>query len=112
MKSMASSIQPNFAAISTRHCSRVTVRYHGTSSAAPPASAAPVDANRGSMRGGAYQRRQRRSSKLGFARALDRARRYNQRLTPVHTQKEISMAVDVGAKAPDFTLHNQDREPV
>src|SRR6185295_8641161 len=30
MKSMASSIQPNFAAISTRHCSRVTVRYHGT----------------------------------------------------------------------------------
>jgi hypothetical protein len=30
MKSMASSIQPNFAASSTRHCSRVTVRYHGS----------------------------------------------------------------------------------
>src|SRR5688572_29383780 len=32
MKSMESSIQPNFAASSTRHCSRVTVRYHGPAS--------------------------------------------------------------------------------
>jgi hypothetical protein len=37
MKSMASSIQPNFAASRTRHCSRVTVRYHGM--AAPVAVA-------------------------------------------------------------------------
>ncbi len=31
---MASSIQPNFAASSTRHCSRVTVRYQGIVDAA------------------------------------------------------------------------------
>jgi hypothetical protein len=31
---MASSIQPNFAASRTRHCSRVTVRYHGIAPAA------------------------------------------------------------------------------
>jgi hypothetical protein len=30
MKSMASSIQPNFAASRTRHCSGEIVRYHGT----------------------------------------------------------------------------------
>ena len=30
MKSIASSIQPSFAAASTRHWSRVIVRYHGT----------------------------------------------------------------------------------
>src|SRR5687768_3185135 len=38
--------------------------------------------------------------------------RYNVQLTPVHTKKERAMAVDVGAKAPDFTLHNQDHQPV
>ena len=31
---MASSIQPNLAASSTRHCSRVTVRYQGIVDAA------------------------------------------------------------------------------
>src|SRR5262245_58986934 len=30
MKSMASSIQPSFAAASTRHCSRVMLRYQGS----------------------------------------------------------------------------------
>jgi hypothetical protein len=41
MKSIASSIQPNFAAASTRHCSRETVRHHG--SVEPAAAAASVD---------------------------------------------------------------------
>src|SRR5919199_840620 len=31
-------------------------------------------------------------------------------LNPLH--EEYQMAIDVGAKAPDFTLPNQDREPV
>src|SRR5687767_15467154 len=75
MKSMASSIQPAFAASSTRHCSRVTVRYHGTSSTAPPVRVAPADASRGSMRGGAYQRRQRTVKRHEIkARAAHRAR--------------------------------------
>jgi hypothetical protein len=39
MKSNASSIQPALAAASTRHCSRVTVRYQG----APAAGAAALD---------------------------------------------------------------------
>jgi hypothetical protein len=34
MKSIASSIQPTFAAASTRHCSPVIVRYHGAAGTA------------------------------------------------------------------------------
>jgi hypothetical protein len=34
MKSSASSIQPSFAAASTRHCSAVIVRYQGWAAAA------------------------------------------------------------------------------
>src|SRR5262245_6914032 len=40
MKSIASSIQPTFAAASTRHCSAVIVRYHGAAVAAADDAAA------------------------------------------------------------------------
>src|SRR5688572_7342038 len=83
MKSMASSIQPNFAASSTRHWSRVTVRYHGT--AAPAAVAV-----------------------IGDELMADT---YYNHSFGIH-QGDASMSVEVGAKAPDFTLPNQDREPV
>src|SRR4029434_3380050 len=82
MKSMASSIQPNLAASSTRHCSRVTVRYHGTAAAV---AGALIDDE---LMADTY---------------------YNQWF---ENHQGDAMSVEVGAKAPDFTLPNQDREPV
>src|SRR5215510_1810027 len=96
MKSMASSIQPNFAASSTRHCSRVTVRYHGTAAAAPVAAIDECIILLGT-----------RPSRF----ALRRAGTYYNQFFENH-QGDASMSVEVGAKAPDFTLPNQEREPV
>src|SRR6185503_15381060 len=99
MKSMASSIQPNFAASSTRHCSRVTVRYHGPARDAFATAAVDV------IERGAYSCGDG-AVKPGYNTGLHHTS------TGVCPGKESSMAADVGAKAPDFTLMNENREPV
>src|SRR5690554_3627860 len=98
MKSMASSIQPNLAAARTRHCSRVIVRYHG-----PAVAAGAVTEDGGTDR----VLRERRVA--GTAPAAPRERVARDYTLPGGGD---SMSVDVGAKAPDFTLPNQDRENV
>jgi peroxiredoxin len=95
---MASSIQPNFAAIRTRHCSRVTVRYQGTAAAVATGISLGVN--------GVKRVTSPTTSHQTVNYQLARVRIYDS-----YTRR-LRMSVDVGAKAPDFTLHNQNREDV
>ena len=98
---MASSIQPNLAASRTRHCSRVMVRYHGNGRRQSPAAAIDECINP-----------PKADPPLRAARVAGRRHILQSSRVRTTMRRRPSMSVDVGAKAPDFTLPNQDREPV
>jgi len=64
---MASSIQPNFAAISTRHCSLVTVRYQGRAGERRGVAAAEE------LMGDTYYKKGLRLRASGLSRTGDRS---------------------------------------